>query len=291
GYEFANPIPIIEQYATELRTEHDVDFVFVVSHDPGSSLNSSIAAFTGDAKIDAIFNGHSHYVYAQDNLGIPVLQSGGTGSYVGHVRFLINDGEITSFAVENIGMNDDPLLLTSSQRVQDIIAVYQSETDAIFNNPIIDNEVDLWRGDLTLWISKLMRINTGADIAFHNSGGTRTNIVAGQTINMGLLYEVWPFDNYIMTVELTGAQIKSFMGSGDGSYYDTDIAYFDDDTYYLVATNDFVFDRNYVFEQGLNENNTYLYFRDIAAAELELQNDVFDTFSVNNEIQSGNLTD
>ena len=36
GYEFADPVPIISEYAYHLRTVENVDIVLVVSHDSGN---------------------------------------------------------------------------------------------------------------------------------------------------------------------------------------------------------------------------------------------------------------
>lgn len=66
---------------------------------------------------------------------------------------------------------------------------------------------------LGLWTSEIMLEATGADVAFTNTGGLRTSIPAGE-ITMGQLYEVIPFDNPVVIVELTGAQIKEVLGYG-----------------------------------------------------------------------------
>ena len=134
-----------------------------------------------------------------------------------------------------------------------------------------------------------MRITTGSDIAFHNVGGTRTDIEEDEMITLGVLYQVWPFDNFIKTVWLNGAQINAFKASA-GSFYDTEIEIFDDDTYYLVATNDYVFDKPYYpFVDGVNPVNTGLLLRDIAVSELELQFLIYSSFLVDNDILSSAL--
>ncbi len=288
GYEFAEPVPIIEEYAYHLRTVENVDLVFVVSHDTGD-INTGVSALTGDYKVDAIFNAHNHANYAFTDLGIPVIQSGSNGEYVGHIRFIITDGVVSEVIVENLDVYDSTLFNTPNTDVQDLIDTYSLETDALFNTPIIVSDEDLSQGDLTFWIAKLMRITTNSDIAFHNVGGTRTDIEDGEMINLGLLYQVWPFDNFIKTTWLTGAQINSFK-AGDGDFHDTDIEFFDDETYYKVATNDYVFDKiTYPFVSGQYPVNTGLLLRDIAVAELELQYVLYTTFLQSNEILSSSL--
>ena len=289
GYEFAEPVAIIESYSYHLRTIEDVDMVFVVSHDTGR-INDGVAALSGDYRVDAIFNAHSHSNYAQTNLGIPIIQSGANGEYVGHVRFSFDEnGMLSGYYAENLDFYDTDLFHTQNTTVQALIDTYQLETDALFNDPLLVAGDDLSQGELTLWIARLMRITTGSDIAFHNIGGTRTDIEDGDMINLGVLYQVWPFDNIVKTVWLTGAQINSFK-AGPGSFYDTEIEVFDDNTYYKVATNDYVFDKDYYpFVNGEYPENTGLLLRDIAVTELELQAILYDSFLTTNDILSGSL--
>ncbi len=289
GYEFAEPVSIIKEYSYYLRAVEEVDMVFVVSHDSGD-INDDVAALSGDYRVDAIFNAHSHQNYAFTNLGLPIIQSGANGEYVGHVRFTFDDkGMLSTYSAENLDFYDSDLFYTQNSSVQALIDTYELETDELFNTPIITAGENLSQGELTYWIARLMRITTDSDIAFHNIGGTRTSIDDGDTINLGVLYQVWPFDNVVKTVWLTGSQINAFK-AGDGNYYDTEIAVFDNDTYYKVATNDYVFDKDYYpFVDGLYPENTGLLLRDIAVAELEFQAEIYSSFTVTNTILSPSL--
>lgn len=289
GYDFASPVPIIEEYAYHLRTVEMVDIVIVVSHDSGN-INNGVADLTGDYKVDAVFNAHSHNEYAYTDLGIPVIQSGSNGEYVGHVRFDLEDGLITTSSAENLSYYDSALFQVENEEVQNLIDTYLLETDSLFNTPILVSGENLSKGDLTFWIARLMRIVTGSDIGFHNSGGTRTDIDESEMIDLSLLYQVWPFDNIVKTTYLTGAQINSFKISNSGSYFDTDIDFFDPDTYYKVATNDYMFDKDtYPFLDGEHPENTGLLLRDIAVSELELQSILNSSFLSSNDILTVSL--
>lgn len=281
-YEFGSPAQIIEDYTYYLRTEMDVDYVIVASHDTGSTLNSQLAGLTGDYRVDAVFNGHSHSVYSETNLGFPVVQSGGYGEYVGHVRFELTDNLLTSFTAENLDFYSSELLRTPNEVVQSIITGYQAETDSLFNTPIITTGEYFDKTDLSIWIARMMRISTGADIGFQNSGGTRTSISDDSEINLSVLYQVWPFDNVVKTVYLTGAEIKYLMYD---LIYDTEIESFDDTTLYKVATNDYTFDKtSNPFIDGIDPYNTGIILRDLAESELEKQSLVYDYFYFNNTI-------
>ena len=57
------------------------------------------------------------------------------------------------------------------------------------------------------FITDAMRFASGADIALQNPGGMRADLAAGE-ITRGAIYEVMPFDNTIVTLQLTGADVK-----------------------------------------------------------------------------------
>ena len=63
------------------------------------------------------------------------------------------------------------------------------------------------------WSSDVLRQATAADIALQNGGGLRTSIPAG-AITMGNLYEVMPFDNTLVTMDLTGEQVLQALNHG-----------------------------------------------------------------------------
>ena len=59
-------------------------------------------------------------------------------------------------------------------------------------------------------VTDSMRHATGAEVAFTNSGGIRDEIRPGK-ITYGDVFKVIPFDNGIVTMDLTGAQLKGVM--------------------------------------------------------------------------------
>lgn len=284
GYYFSDPVALVAQYASHMRTNLDVDVVLVMAHDSGN-LNQAVSALTGDARVDAIFNGHSHREYAIEMNGIPVMQSGSSLEYVGHLRLFLDDSGVTTYEAVNLSRYSEILLQTADPAAATLLQGFIDETDALFNTPIIDSGADYYSSQLSDWLAHLMRVATGVDIAFHNYGGTRTGIDSGDTITMGTLYEIWPFDNIIKTVELDGAILNNLMISGMA--YDSAQTSFDAGTLYRVATNDYVFDQpDNPFLNGTNPTNTGILLRDLVAEELTLQAALFDSFLTSNPIQT-----
>lgn len=63
------------------------------------------------------------------------------------------------------------------------------------------------------YIADVMKKTANADIAFMNGGGTRTEISV-EVITAGKLYAVVPFDNTLVTVNLTGKQVMAALEEG-----------------------------------------------------------------------------
>lgn len=49
------------------------------------------------------------------------------------------------------------------------------------------------------------------DLAFMNNGGIRTNTMAAGKITVGTIFELMPFDNLLVLVELNGTQLQALM--------------------------------------------------------------------------------
>jgi 2',3'-cyclic-nucleotide 2'-phosphodiesterase (5'-nucleotidase family) len=283
-YYFANPVPIVANTAEYLRSVELCDVVIVVAHDPGTS-NDGFASLEGDQKIDAIFNGHSHQQYITYSKGIPIIQSGSYGKYLGHLRLTFDENNNITYTTKNLRSYDDSLLTSPDPIVQATLDSYHNETDAIFNDPIIVSLDDYSSYELSDWLAHLMRVSLNADVAFHNYGGTRTDINNGEDFSLGKLYAIWPFDNVIKTVWLDGSIVNNLLNSGYA--YNTDIQTFYPGTLYLVATNDYVFDKTTnPFINGEQPTNTGIVLRDLVESELTQQASVFDGFKTTNQIQT-----
>lgn len=283
-YEFKNPLPYIEQYATYLRTEEQVDMVLVVLHETSNALNNQIAFLEGDAKIDGLFNAHAHQVMNTSINDVPLLQSGDNGEMVGYIRYEFNESYSDyTYSIENLRKEDQNAFYTTHVETQSLIDTYTAETDELFNEVLMISQRGLAQTELSIFIAEVMKNATNSDIGFQNGGGTRNSIDQDEPIDLALLYQIWPFDNIVKTVYLNGAQIKSLMNQ---YIYQTDITNFDDDTLYKVATNDYVFDKpDNPFIYGDDIVNTYLNMRELAFLEIQLQSYIYDFFNTTNDIQ------
>ncbi len=284
-YEFQDPVDWVEYYSTYLRTIENVDIVLAVNHGDSDYFNYSVAALSDDARVDIIFNGHSHQQYVntinQNEFNTILLQAGANGKTVGHTTISIDQGTVASVSGRLLTQSNEHLLLASKDSVQWLIDDYSAEIQGLMNDSIITAGEYLSQMDLTLYLSKLMRLKTDSDIAFHNNGGTRASVNQGEPMTVALAYDIFPFDNTINTVKLTGESIKLLMNNPSLGY-DTTISSFDDDTFYTVATNDYVFtslDYADIFDTGIYSMHTDILLRDLFIQVLEsLHAAGYDTF-------------
>ena len=284
-YSFAEPGPIVSELTEYLRTEENVDIVLLLSHDRGS-VNQQIVYNEDNQKVDAIFNGHSHQVYAKTENGIPVMQSGGYGSHIGHLRFNLNNNQIISFSMKNLDRSNEPRFGIADLEIEIMIDNYLSMLDDRYHLELFSPSRDYNRDELTEWLSKLLMVSTNADVGIHNNGGTRRNLYTNNPITLFTLYDVWPFDNEIVTFYLSGSQIKEFFTTFNWQNHYTDVSEFIDDEVYKIATHDFIYYRDSyaVLRQGTDFKEKSIFLRDLAFDELLKQNEVYTHFNVDNPI-------
>ncbi len=284
-YEFKNPGPIVEDYARYLRQDEDVDIVLLLTHDSGG-VNDDVRHFGEDARVDAIFNGHSHRTFTRYDGDVPAIQSGAYGEHVGHIRFELDGKDIVDTDMKNLSRNDDSLFWEAHSDIQAMIDEYVLETDEIFNEPIITPVRGFDRGELSDWAARLMRISFGADVGSQNFGGTRHPIPGDEPITLSTLYEVWPFDNAVVAADLLGSDLNHFIDTSNNLINYGETTAFDDDEYYMLATNDYVFyhENNRFDDIGKNIVELPLYIRELIELELRLQAEVYGEFCVTNDI-------
>ncbi len=298
GYYFDNPVYWTAYYAEQLRTVEGVDIVLAVIHDNGisSGFNQSMSALTGNQRVDAVFNGHSHSTYAQyiDRAGVrlPYIQSGSSGKSLGKVTLTLDGSKnVTEAYALNLDGSSDARLRENNASVDAVIDTYYSQVEPLLTEPIIISGAYMSTTALTYYMAELIRMASDSDIGFHNSGGTRAPLTSGQIITIATLYQIFPFDNKIKTTYLLGSEINFFKNSSYGSYYSTreEDMVFEDDVLYKVATNDYVFDStNNPFIYGTDSEDTGILIRDVLETVLRNQKEAgYDTFYLDNPIVLG----
>lgn len=107
------------------------------------------------------------------------------------------------------------------QKVESLIFPYKLEVDKEMNEVIGQLEVDLvkrspngsmgyWLGDLLLEEAERMS-GEDFDFAIHNSGGVRKNLKSKGAFQVKDAFEIMPFDNNLVVVDVPGDTVKVFV--------------------------------------------------------------------------------
>ncbi len=217
-YVFLNPIPIVENLATELRTKEDCDFVIVANHEYSSSTNEELAELKNDARIDAILCAHTHqkineYVRRSDAYLIPVLQSNTKNYTVGSISLDVAEQEITNAKINHYY----PMDYESNAEILSVINQYQNIIEE--GNRVIGNtNTEMSRSELGVFAANAIKDYVKSDLAFINTGGVRATIDQGEIL-IKEVYEVFPFDNRIINVTMTKNELIRFCNLSDGYMY------------------------------------------------------------------------
>jgi 5'-nucleotidase len=191
--------------------------------------------------VDVIAAGHTHQAVAHEINGIAVVEAYSTGRSFSRVDLTLEriTGTVTSKRIlppqDLCGREDavthscDPASTASGARVPvryesrlvsadraivATIAPAVRKAVAVKNQPIgVVLETSFVRGDqmgetavADLVADGLLASTPGVDVALSNGGSLRTDLPSGP-LTYGALYELYPFDNRIVTLRLTGDQL------------------------------------------------------------------------------------
>lgn len=172
--------------------------------------------------IDLIVGGHTHTPvdppYRDPRNGTLVVQAGSTLSRVGKVVLVFDrrrgvvvhsEGRLVDLWLDRFG---------EAPEVKSTMARFEREVGRKLDIVISTASAPLPRArkeesPLGNWMTDCLRTQAAVDVAFQNSGGIRTHLPAGP-VTLRHLYQVMPFDNYLVTLKLTGRQVRQVLEHG-----------------------------------------------------------------------------
>ncbi len=190
-------------------------------------------------KVDLIVSGHTHSRIDDVICDIPVVQAYSSGTAFARVDFtvdkktgevesyIMNSGPVTTYqtyygepATYTRWDTGEAVEVIPDPHVAAIVDYYEAEIEEVQNEVIGETTTAITRvyryesamGD---WVTDIMRAydEDGIDFAMTNSGGLRADIDAGE-ITFGEIFEAQPFDNTMVVVELTGAEVRQVLEEG-----------------------------------------------------------------------------
>jgi len=194
--------------------------------------------------VDLIVAGHVHKGLAHEVNGIAIISSWSGGEFFGRVDFRIDNGHVAArriFPPQRICRYVEPssgqcrgsagpdgavaamyegAVVRPDTAIARVIAPAIAEAGklkaeklgphletAIRRRPVPESPI----GNLLTDI--LLASDPRADVAIHNTlGGIRADLPAGD-LTFGSVYEMFPFDNRIMHLEISGAELKSVLAN------------------------------------------------------------------------------
>lgn len=210
------------------------DYVIALSHvgyDESGELTDIVDLIENTDGFDAVLDAHSHSVIdekiVKDKSGDDVLLSS-TGTKFEYI------GKLT---ITEEGLDSELVKTESYTKTDATVDAYLAEINesyAVLGNRKIgestvalnthDGEVRLVRNNevaLGNFCSDALRVTMGTDVAFVNGGGLRAPIDAGD-VTFNDIFSVFPFNNQVVTAEVTGQILLDMLEMGVMNYPNED---------------------------------------------------------------------
>ena len=209
---FVDPAEALARVRRELADE-DVDWVVPLTH---IGLTADTALARAHPDLPLIVGGHSHtYLKEGRRVGDTlVCQIGSKASAVGRVDAWVErgSGEVLELSARAVDL-DRPFPETwRNARVERWCDELVVEAERRMNVVVGTLEVALERGRGTRsstagnLVADVCRMHAGSDVGLMNRGGIRRDVPAG-AVTRRELFELLPFDNHLVTITLTGAEL------------------------------------------------------------------------------------
>ncbi|TMC56959.1 MAG: bifunctional metallophosphatase/5'-nucleotidase [Chloroflexi bacterium] len=223
GLQFG-PATQVQPFLSELQTQADI--IVVVAH-IGSADAAKLARDVPG--IDVIVAGHDHQPIQTGRVEgrTTIVDSGAYTQYLGRLEIIVDPathkmkdairaGELTAVAASQT-LQPDPEIaaIVESRRAE--AEKYTSRVVGTIKNDLDNPRDECGLGNMiTDGILEYGRQQGWrTDVAFYNAAGVRAPLKAGP-VTYGQLYQVLPFENTIVNVDLTGAQLKEVFEDASG---------------------------------------------------------------------------
>ncbi|WP_286229710.1 bifunctional 2',3'-cyclic-nucleotide 2'-phosphodiesterase/3'-nucleotidase [Neobacillus mesonae] len=224
GVKFTDEIEAINKYSKVLK-DQGVKTIVAITHDPGTSKSDGSdptgkvvdIAKAVDPEVDVIYGAHDHKYLNSTVNGKLLVQSYSYGTAFSDIDLTIDpitQDVVTKKAEVASTFQDEQHLDT---KIKAELDKYQADIAPIVNEVVGKAYTDITRmanaaGESTLGnlIADSMLDAGKTDFAFMNSGGIRDDLRKG-TVTWGHLFAIQPFGNDLVTMKLTGDQIRTVL--------------------------------------------------------------------------------
>ncbi|WP_396645499.1 choice-of-anchor I family protein [Microbacterium sp.] len=250
GIEFGDQLEAADRVADEITAGDLADVIVLLTHSGAATSNdcadvaadrAGFGALATDASpaIDAIVSAHTHQTYACDlpiagtDRTRPVIQASEYGKAMGRLslRYDKRTDELASIEAVTFPLAN---AFPADAAIQAMVDGYVAEADVIGAEPVgtvsadilrggtpsgadrgVESSMGNWVADVYLWATSQNPAygGTPAQIALMNPGGLRADLLKGDdgVVTYKEAALVQPFANTLVTVTLTGAQIRDIL--------------------------------------------------------------------------------
>lgn len=235
GVRFLDEADAINQYIPDLRDKHKVRAIIVLIHQGGrqqiytGSTRDNAGSLTGpiadivkrlDSEVDLVVSGHAHgftnmLMANNDGKKILLTQAFSSGTAYSDIDIAIDPASrdiVEKSAAIVTTYADAPGLLLDAD-VEKLVTSADAVVAPLVNRLIGTAAAEITRAEtpagesaLGNLIADAQRAAMGTDIAFMNPGGIRADLNQGE-VTWGELFNIQPFNNDLVKMTLTGAQI------------------------------------------------------------------------------------
>ena len=219
-----DPVDAARQMVDVLEKEN-VDCILALGHigvDPSSSITSDEICAQVEG-IDVFIDGHSHTAMSGGEVVGADLELEESDTLIASADYAIEhiglvcltaDGGCTAELVDSYDRTDSEV----DAVIDDLHSDFDETLDIVIGHTDVEltgerTQSRLEEVGLGDFVTDTIRALTGADIALYNGGSIRASIAPGD-ITAGMVYQSFPFENYVVTKVLTGAQIVQVLEGG-----------------------------------------------------------------------------
>ncbi len=214
GWSFGLRLETLQEYVNELRDEHDVDCVVVLSHD-GFSVDQEVARKVHG--IDFILSGHTHDPSPKPIVidGTVIVIAGSHGKYIGRLDIDAKEGKVNNYEYKliPIASNIIPADTAGVKLVDELYAPYALEMNEVLGRTKnILYKRDTFFSTFDQLINDAIMDEMKCDISFTPGYRWGTTVLAGEEILMDNVYEMCgiTYPN-VYTFELKGERIAKLL--------------------------------------------------------------------------------
>ena len=251
-YDFIDYATALEYIVPKVK-EAGAELLIVTGHICYSEIVALVPTLA-DLGISVISGGHCHNDLVGEIINdIAVIKSSAYMQSYAKVEITYDKVEQEVVSMEpSVHLNENG---NSDQTVSDVVSYWRMQADAELSEVIGYTDSEIIRESCTMHnmvVDSWLHQYPTADIAMTNAGGIRQSIPAGN-ITKEVIIGVLPFQNFIIELQLTGAEVINCTGYADmiyggmtaiGGYFLLDGTEIDNNTTYSVLTTDYLYARN-----------------------------------------------